>query len=61
MAHHRRPSLRWLALVIGGVLACQAVAELAIAVGQQNKPLQDVPYANTPFLVFLGIPVAMAG
>ena len=55
-----RQQMKWLALVIGGVLACQAVAELAIAVGQQNKPLQDVPYAITPFLVFLGIPVAMA-
>ncbi len=55
-----RQQMKWLALVIGGVLACQAVGELAIAVGQQNKPLQNVPYAITPFLVFLGIPVAMA-
>ena len=55
-----RQQMKWLGLAIAGVLACQVVGALAIAAGQQNKPLQTVPYAITPFLVFLGIPVAMA-
>ena len=55
-----RQQMKWLALVVAGVLVCQAVGILAIAVGQQDKPLQAVPYAITPFLVTLGIPAAMA-
>ena len=55
-----RQQMKWLGLAIAGVLATQAVGGLAIALGQANKPLQQVPYAITPFLVFLGIPVAMA-
>jgi signal transduction histidine kinase len=55
-----RQQMKWLGLAIAGVLAAQAVGALAIAVGQENKPLQNVPYAITPFLVFLGIPVTMA-
>jgi hypothetical protein len=42
------------------VLATQVVGGLAIAFGEASKPLQQVPYAITPFLVLLGIPVAMA-
>jgi signal transduction histidine kinase len=55
-----RLQMKWLALVVAGVLICQAVGGLAIAVGQANRPLQNVPYAIVPLLVLLGIPVAMA-
>ncbi|HEY1004885.1 MAG TPA: hypothetical protein VGD83_35150 [Streptosporangiaceae bacterium] len=55
-----RQQMKWLGLAIAGVLATQAVGGLAIAFGQANKPLQQVPYAITPFLVLLAIPVAMA-
>ena len=55
-----RQQMKWLGLAIAGVLATQAAGGLAIAFGQANKPLQQVPYAITPFLVFLAIPVAMA-
>jgi signal transduction histidine kinase len=55
-----RQQMKWLGLAIAGVLATQVVGGLAIAFGQANKPLQQVPYAITPFLVFLAIPVATA-
>ena len=55
-----RQQMKWLGLAIAGVLATQAVGGLAIAFGQANKPLQQVPYAIVPFLVLLAIPVAMA-
>ena len=55
-----RQQMKWLALVVVGVLICQVVGVLAIATGQQGGPLQAVPNAITPFLVFLGIPVAIA-
>jgi hypothetical protein len=55
-----RQQMKWLALAIAGVLACQVVAVLGIAVGQQHAALVRVPYAITPFLVLLAIPVAMA-
>ena len=55
-----RQQMKWLGLAIAGVLATQVIGALAIAVGQEHKPLQNVPYAITPFIVFLGIPVAMA-
>jgi signal transduction histidine kinase len=55
-----RQQMKWLGLAIAGVLACQAAGALSIAAGQENKPLQTVPYAITPFLVFFGIPAAMA-
>jgi signal transduction histidine kinase len=55
-----RQQMKWLGLAIAGVLATQVVGGLAIAFGQANKPLQQVPYAITPFLVLLAIPVAMA-
>ena len=54
-----RQQMKWLGLAIAGVLATQVVGGLAIASGQANKPLQQVPYAITPFLVLLAIPVAM--
>ncbi len=55
-----RQQLKWLALVIAGVLVCQTVGTVAIAIGQNGKQLQAVPYGITPWLVFLGIPAAMA-
>ena len=55
-----RQQMKWLALVVVGVLICQAVGILAVAFGQQGRPLQAVPYAITPWLVLLGIPAAMA-
>jgi signal transduction histidine kinase len=55
-----RQQLKWLSLVVVGVLICQAVAVVAIAAGQQGKPLETVPYAITPWLVLLGIPATMA-
>jgi len=55
-----RQQMKWLGLAIAGVLATQVVGGLAIAFGQANKPLQQVPYAITPFLVYFGIPAAMA-
>ena len=55
-----RQQMKWLGLAIAGVLATQVVGGLAIAFGQANKPLQQVPYAITPFLVLLAIPVATA-
>jgi signal transduction histidine kinase len=54
-----RQQVKWLGLVFAGLLACQAVGALSIAAGQENKPLQTVPYVITPFLVYLGIPAAM--
>jgi signal transduction histidine kinase len=55
-----RQQMKWLGLAIAGVLATIVVGSLAIAAGQENKPLQTVPYAITPFLVYFGIPAAMA-
>ena len=55
-----RQQMKWLALAFAGVLATQAVGALSIAAGQENKPLQTVPYAITPFLVYFAIPAAMA-
>ncbi len=55
-----RQQMKWLGLAIAGLLGAVAVGSLAIPLGQANKPLQQVPYAITPFLVFLAIPVAMA-
>jgi signal transduction histidine kinase len=55
-----RQQMKWLGLAIAGVLVTIVAGSLAIAVGQANKPLQQVPYAITPFLVYLAIPGAMA-
>ena len=55
-----RQQMKWLGLAIAGVLAAIVAGSLAIAFGQENKPLQTVPYAITPFLVYFGIPAAMA-
>ena len=55
-----RQQMKWLGLAIAGVLACQVVALLAKAAGQQDTALTAVPDATTPLLVLVGIPVAMA-
>ncbi|HEX5303769.1 MAG TPA: GAF domain-containing sensor histidine kinase [Streptosporangiaceae bacterium] len=55
-----RLQLKWLALVVTGELICQLIGGLAIAVGQQGKPLQAVPYTFSAILALLGIPAAMA-
>ncbi len=55
-----RQQMKWLGLAIAGVMASQAVGGLAIVFGQASRPLQEVPYAITPFLVLLAIPVATA-
>jgi signal transduction histidine kinase len=55
-----RQQMKWLALVVTGFLICQSVGTLAVAVGQQDKPLQGVPYTISAFLALLGIPAAMA-
>ena len=54
-----RQQMKWLGLAIAGLLICIVVGGLASAVGQANEPLQQVPYAITPWLVYLAIPVAM--
>jgi signal transduction histidine kinase len=55
-----RLQLKWLALIMVGVLICQAVGGVAIAFGQNGKPLEEVPYDATPYLVLIGIPVTIA-
>ncbi|MGH3178675.1 MAG: histidine kinase [Streptosporangiaceae bacterium] len=55
-----RQQMKWLGLAIAGVLACQIVALLAKAAGQQDTVLAAAPDAITPLLVLLVIPVAMA-
>jgi signal transduction histidine kinase len=55
-----RQQMKWLALVVTGFLICQSVGILAVAVGQQDKPLQGVPYTISALLALLGIPAAMA-
>ena len=55
-----RQQMKWLGLAIAAVLATQAVGGLAIPLGQGGRPLQQIPYAITPFLVLLAIPAAMA-
>src|SRR5689334_18370773 len=55
-----RQQMKWLGLAIAGLLICIVAGSLASAVGQANKPLQQVPYAITPWLVYLAIPAAMA-
>ena len=55
-----RQQMKWLGLAIAGVLVTIVVGSVAVAVGQANKPLQQVPFAITPWLVYLAIPVATA-
>jgi signal transduction histidine kinase len=54
-----RQQMKWLALAIGGVLACQLVALLAIAAGHPDATVVTVVYTLQPLIVFLVIPVAM--
>jgi signal transduction histidine kinase len=55
-----RQQMKWLGLALAGVLLTQLVAGLAIAFGQAGTLWESVPFAATPFLVFLAIPVATA-
>jgi signal transduction histidine kinase len=55
-----RQQLKWLSLVVVGVLICQAVGAVAVAAGQNGKLWEAVPYAITPFLALFGIPVTIA-
>jgi signal transduction histidine kinase len=54
-----RQQLKWLALVVVGVLICQAAGGVAIAFGQQGNPLLTVAYVVQPLLALLGIPAAV--
>jgi signal transduction histidine kinase len=55
-----RQQLKWLALALAAVLLTQVVAGLAIAFGQAGTLWENVPFAATPFLVYLAIPGAIA-
>jgi signal transduction histidine kinase len=55
-----RQQMKWLGLAIAGLLVSIVVGSLASAAGQANEPLQQVPYAITPWLVYLAIPAATA-
>jgi signal transduction histidine kinase len=55
-----RQQLKWLWLALAGVVVTTAIGSLAIPLGQSNKPLQQVPWAITPFLVYFAIPGAIA-
>ncbi len=55
-----RQQMKWLGLAFAGLLLTQLAGALGIAFGQADRPLETVPFAVTPFLVFLAIPVATA-
>jgi signal transduction histidine kinase len=55
-----RQQLKWLSLVVVGVLICQAAGAVAIAAGQNGKVWEAVPYGITPYLALFGIPVTIA-
>jgi signal transduction histidine kinase len=55
-----RQQMKWLALAIGGVLACQLVAVLAIAAGHPAATVVTLAEQLQPLIVLLIIPVAMA-
>ena len=56
----QRQQLKWLSLVVVGVLICQAAGSVAIAFGQNGKLWEAVPYGITPYLALFGIPVTIA-
>jgi signal transduction histidine kinase len=56
----QRQQLKWLALVVVGVLICQAAGAGAIAFGQNGTLWEAVPYGITPYLALFGIPVTIA-
>ncbi len=55
-----RQQMKWLALTIGVVLACQLAAGLAIAAGQPDGAVVGVAYDIVPLFVLLVIPVVTA-
>ena len=55
-----RQQMKWLGLAIAGVLATMSSEAWPSRPARPGKPLQTVPYAITPFLVYFGIPAAMA-
>ena len=55
-----RQQIKWLALAIGVMLACQLAAVLAIAAGHPNGTVIAVAYDVQPLVALLGIPAAMA-
>jgi signal transduction histidine kinase len=55
-----RQQLKWLALALAAMLLSQVVGGLAIAFGQAGTLWESVPFAATPFLVYLAIPGAIA-
>jgi signal transduction histidine kinase len=54
-----RQQLKWLALALAAMLLTQVVGGLAIAFGQTDTLWESVPFALTPFLVYLAIPGSM--
>jgi signal transduction histidine kinase len=56
----QRQQMKWLGLAFAGLLLTQLTGAVGIAFGQVNRPLEDIPFAISPFLVFLAIPVATA-
>jgi len=54
-----RQQLKWLALALAAVLLTQVVAGLAIAFGRAGTLWVSVPFAMTPFLVFLAIQLGL--
>jgi signal transduction histidine kinase len=55
-----RQQIKWLWLAMAGVIITTALGSLAIPLGQNGRPLQQVPWAMTPYFVYFGIPAAMA-
>jgi hypothetical protein len=55
----QRQQLKWLALIVVGVLICQAAGGLAIAFGQSGSALLTVASVAQPLLALVGIPVAV--
>ena len=54
-----RQQMKWLALAIGAVLACQLAVLLAFAAGHPDATVVQVSFVLQPLIVLLIIPVAM--
>ena len=55
-----RQQMKWLALVVAGLLISQLVGPLTGALDQHPTPLQGLPFVISPILALFGIPAAMA-
>jgi signal transduction histidine kinase len=53
-----RQQMKWLGLAFAGLVLTQLIGAVGIAFGQADRPLENVPFAISPFVVFLAIPVA---